>query len=636
MTLQRGKQVIAGLSKNTALLHTAGCALTGFFLAAASLNRDFQPIVMGFCCAVGSGWQGIAIALAGCAGYLTFWGTQAVQGLAWMIGGLLVGAFAADRGISTRQKLLIPALAALIVAGTGLVFQQYFHDTTSIPAYLLRIASAVGAAAVFQASRRYPGTASDWLAQALLVLALAQVMPVRFLGLGYLAAGYLAAVGGLPVVMLSGLALDLAQVTAIPMTAALCLGFCLRLIPGQSRWFAALCPALGFLPMGLLTGRVDLLPLPGLLLGGLFGCLLPGVTTAHRMVHRRGETAVAQVRLEQMSMIFGQLEESLLVEEPAMDRSAVMLRAVDAACDTCPERRACRARQEAAQMPPGILEQPGILGEDLPKGCRKQARLLQELHRGQEQVRRMKADRSRLEEYRNALREQFGYVSLYLQGLSDELAASRHFKPARFTPDVGMHTRSRQAVNGDLCSWFAGTGNTYYVLLCDGMGTGVEARRESEQASGFLTQLLKLGFPAEYALRTLNSMAVLREKGACTTVDLVKIQLDTGRAELYKWGAAPSFLLNKGQIRKIGTAVPPPGLSQRQRETVDRLSLNAGEVLILLSDGAGMQGLSGSQWEEDRLSPGEMAETILKGGEDSEDDATAVVVRLEPSGLSTQ
>lgn len=624
------------LNQNTAAVQLAGYALTGFFLSAAALNRDFQPIVMGFCCAVGSGWPGIAIALGGCAGYLTFWGAQAVQGLAWLIGGLLVGGFAADREICQKQRLLIPSLAALIVAAVGVLFQFRFHDTTPIPAHLLRIASAVGSAAVFQACRQCHGTAADWLGQALVVLALAQVMPIRFLGLGYIAAGYLGATGGFPAAVLSGLALDLAQITSIPMTGAMCLGFCLRLIPQNNRWVSALCPALGFLPMAILTNHWDMLPLPGLVLGGVLGWILPGIAGKQCIAHRRGETAVAQVRLEQMAMIFGKMEESLLICEPAMDCGGVLMRAADAACDSCPERRQCKARPAVLELPPGILEQPGLAAADLPKSCRKQSRLLHELHRGQEQLRRMKADRSRLAGYRTALREQYGCISLYLQGLSDELAEARPFRPARFQPDVGMSSNAKEEVNGDLCIWFAGTGNRYFVLLCDGMGTGTAARNESQEAAEFLRQMLTLGFPAEYALRSLNSMAVLREKGACTTVDLLQIQLDTGKAELYKWGAAPSYVLSRGQLRKIGTAGPPPGLSQRQRETVDRLSLSGGEVLILLSDGAGEEILLRSRWDSRQLSPGEMAASILEGGSDGGDDATAVVVRLKPSGLSTQ
>ena len=124
-----------------------------------------------------------------------------------------------------------------------------------------------------------------------------------------------------------------------------------------------------------------------------------------------------------------------------------------------------------------------------------------------------------------------------------------------------------------------------------------------------------------------------QDKAAVEAV--VQIHLDTGWVRIYKWGAAPSWLLEAGQIKKIGTACPPPGLSQRARERVDRLSLGGGEVLILLSDGAGEEMLLQKNWTSS-AAPGEMAAAILEGGGSGEDDATAVVVRLVPEELSKQ
>ena len=282
-----------------------------------------------------------------------------------------------------------------------------------------------------------------------------------------------------------------------------------------------------------------------------------------------------------------------------------------------------------------LLEQPGLGEDDLPRGCKKPGRLLVELRRGQEQLRRMKGDRRRLESYQCAARDQYGFLADFLQSLSEELGERREYRPPRFQPEVAMSTRSHREENGDKCIWFPGTGNDYYVLLCDGMGTGAGAAKESREAAELLERLLRSGFPAEYALRSLNSLAVLRELGGCTTVDLVRLQLDTGRGTLYKWGAASSYLLKNGQLRKIGTASPPPGLSVHARETVDRLSLGGGEVLILLSDGAGEDMLLRTPWTAPEPSPGALAAAILERGALEGDDATVAVVRLSALDAAT-
>ena len=175
------------------------------------------------------------------------------------------------------------------------------------------------------------------------------------------------------------------------------------------------------------------------------------------------------------------------------------------------------------------------------------------------------------------------------------------------------------------------------MVLCDGLGTGLGAAQEGQTALSLLKQMLTAGFPAEYALRSINSLLVLRGRAAAVTVDLLEIHLDSGRAAIYKWGAAPSWLLGACGAEKIGTAEPPPGLSVTEgRETVERLSLRRGEMLILTSDGVGVGDALGRIRGFSSLPPGEVAARLLEsGGEKREDDATVAAIRLVGGVLST-
>ena len=95
-----------------------------------------------------------------------------------------------------------------------------------------------------------------------------------------------------------------------------------------------------------------------------------------------------------------------------------------------------------------------------------------------------------------------------------------------FQPLVTVYGNRRQADSGDRCGEFPGQGNTYYIILCDGMGTGPGAVQEGKQAAGLLRSLLRSGFPAEEALQSLNSLCALRERAGAVTVDLAKVCLD--------------------------------------------------------------------------------------------------------------
>ena len=168
------------------------------------------------------------------------------------------------------------------------------------------------------------------------------------------------------------------------------------------------------------------------------------------------------------------------------------------------------------------------------------------------------------------------------------------------------------------------------------MGTGLGAAQEGQFTGELLRQMLTAGFPPEHAFRSVNSILTLRGQAGAVTLDLAEIRLDSGRISLYKWGAAPSWVLRQKGAEKIGTATPPPGLDLKDaRETVIRLSLRRGEVLILVSDGAEI-GESLRREAFRPCPPGELAERLLKECKDAgEDDATVAVLRLTPRQLST-
>jgi hypothetical protein len=486
---------------------------------------------------------------------------------------------------------------------------------------------------LFQTAMQRRDPVVDWLVCGVGVLALAQIAPIPYLGLGYIAAGILSCAGAFPAAALAGLALDLARITPVPMTAVLSLSYLLRLLPwGNKKWhFSA--PAAVYLLVMSLCGVWDLTPVAGLAIGGVAAIFVPGNTN---LAQRRGETGVAQVRLEMASSVLKQTEELLhFVEEPPIDEAALIAKAADRACGSCPCRKNCR--ENPSQMAPALLHKPLGNGDDLPRGCRKTGRLLQELRRSQEQLRSIRADRDRRQEYRLAVVQQYGFLAQYLQELSDSLARRKDVPKLWYQPEVAVCSASRENSNGDRCLWFAGVECRYYILLCDGMGTGEEAAREGKRTGEMLRKLLAAGYPPRHALRTLNSLCALRGSAGIVTIDLAELRLDTGRATLYKWGAAPSYIISRGEPIKIGTATPPPGLSVTEGlETVERLSLRRGETLVLLSDGAGGEEALRGCWERAGEPAGELAARILELSQtDGADDATVAVVRLGHAPLST-
>ncbi len=596
---------------------------SGFLLSAAGLGNAPQPLAMGLIAAA-TGWRALVISLGAMVGYPSFWGTAGRQGIVWAAAAGLLALLVGKRQEAKEQPLMLPAIAAFLAAISGVTFWLLLGEDVSLGLAALRVGMAFLSGVLFTQAVRCRDPVTDWLAGGVGVLALARVAPVAGLNLGCAAAGLIAVYGAFPAAALAGLGLDLARITQVPMTAVLCLACFLRMIPFPNRWQQYAAPGAACLAVMMACGVRDLRPLPGLLLGGALGALLP---PKPEMARRRGETGLAQVRLELGAEVLRAQQRILSeMESPPIDVDALLEKAVDRACAGCSARGSCTQR---SCLTAHHLEHP------LEADCRKQTRLLPELHRAREQLRSLQADRQRQGEYRAALVQQYRFLGEFLRNLADQLPRRENLPGVEFRIEVSARSRGKERSNGDRCLAFSGSGCRYYVLLCDGMGTGLGAAWEGQSAGGLLRQMLCAGFPPEHALGSLNSMLALRGCAGAVTVDLAEIRLDTGHARVYKWGAAPSWLLTRGKAEKIGTATPPPGLSvEAQRETVDKLSLRRGEVLILLSDGVE----AGEDLDLAELAPdwppGELAAKILERGTGTgEDDATAAVIRLTPVSM---
>lgn len=631
--LHQGRQLFVRWMKDPRLRKIArvgACALAGLVLSAAALANRAMPFAMA---AVGvmTGWRAAVMGLGSVLGYLIFWGEAGFQGVAWTVLSCATAMVAGERPAVRRFSLLLPACNALWVAATGLGFQLSGRDTPTL-IYLLRVALAWGATQMFGAYLRRREPLLTWCVEGIGVLALAQVAPLPWLNPGVIAAGALAVAESFPGAILAGLALDVSRVGALPMTAVLALVCASRMIPGIPQWLRRCMPGICYLAVAAVSGSRGIILLPGLVLGGFLSVCLPKRTQTSL---RRGETGLVQVRLEILAEVLSRTRLLLLETEDApIDEEALLSRTRERACGSCPNRRSCRA---PAQLPRELLRRPMTENTSLPFFCRKPGRMVLEVRRTQEQYRLLRADRERRREYRGAVSQQYLFLSEYLREQSDQLPRRSRQVHIRFEPQVSWAARSREAENGDKFRHFSGPGGKYYLLLCDGMGTGMGASEEGRGASELLYGMLTAGFPPEHALQSLNSLLALRGRAGAVTVDLAEVRLDTGAAVLYKWGAAPSYLLRGGETVKIGTAGPPPGIrGQDAMQRQERLSLGRGEMLILLSDGVDGEGVRRRAAGEAQAPPGELAARLLEAGAVSAaDDATLAIVRLQPVGMLT-
>lgn len=156
----------------------------------------------------------------------------------------------------------------------------------------------------------------------------------------------------------------------------------------------------------------------------------------------------------------------------------------------------------------------------------------------------------------------------------------------------GSSFAASEGVCGDAVSTFSDAENGYfYALLCDGMGTGLEAALTARLASTFLQKLLTAGVKPETALGMLSDFLRLGRNGGAeessTTVDLLQLDEYTGKGVFFKCGAAPTYVKRGGSIFKLSANTLPLGILKENREKRIEFDLLDGDVAVIVSDGIG-------------------------------------------------
>ena len=534
--LRRGQRQLEHLAldpKVRSVALVAVCMGSGFLLSGIGLGNSPQPVALGLICSA-VGWRALLMALGAMLGFPTFWGSAGNPGIVWSVAGSVLAMMVGSRRESREQPLMIPGIASFLTVVTGLGFRFLLKEPVSLLQIPIQASVSLFSGILFTQAARCRDAVTSWLVAGIGVLALSKVSLGTYLGLGHLAAGVLAVGGAFPAAALAGVALDLSRLTQVPMTAVLCLSYFLRMLPYDRRWKQSLAPPGAYIAVSLICGIRDPTPLAGLALGSVLGLMLP---PKPQIAHRRGETGVAQVRLELGAEVLSAIRQLILDMKPLpIDREALLEQARNQACGGCVLRRTCVQQRNFSVE---FLENP------MEADCRKQNLLIPELHRARQQLRTLQADRKRQEEYREALAQQYRFLSMYLRNLSDRLPRRAEYPKAEFRMELTARSQSREEVNGDRCFAFSGSDCRYFVVLCDGMGTGLGAAREGQCAGKLLRQMLTAGFPAEHALQTVNSLLALQAKAGAVSIDLAEIFLETGIAHIYKWGAAPSWVFHR-------------------------------------------------------------------------------------------
>lgn len=223
------------------------------------------------------------------------------------------------------------------------------------------------------------------------------------------------------------------------------------------------------------------------------------------------------------------------------------------------------------------------------------------------------------------------------RGTVGETVLLRFSPKTVFAAEVGTcQLSASKDASGDVAETFR-CGSFSYTILSDGMGIGSDARAVSLMLVSVLRELITAGFSVGTAI-SLSSL-ILRSSvpdESFATLDLLKVNLLNGAAELYKAGGCKSYLLSDGTATQLRAGGYPVGILNPCDLKVHRFYIKESAVLVMLTDGAqnlSPERFSGTVSGGMMLPSSELAALLLGQSEPEKsyqkDDVSVSVVKIE-------
>ena len=657
----------SGVLVDMALHFTLAAIFSG-----ARLFGGYAPFAVGFTAAAGTGRRGIAALLGSAAGALLFLNfTHALR---------------------TIAAVILLCVAGSALAGTKLSGKKYFPPLLTVAIMLaVEFAYVIGAGAYEAAYCLVSLGLAGLSAHCCKIVMRGEDNPfalmVVMLGVLMSFSAYETRDGFAPGRIVSLLAVLLIafsreRLSAVP--AGLCVGLAVDLAAGSGgllhtaayalaalavstvrrgdRVRAAIAFVLAMLAIALpLEAQQGLILLYEALAATLIFLVLPlRVVRGKRLAEEdktEDKTLSVREKLEQSAAAFREVYESLSntpTKSAQEDPAHIFDRAAERVCRTCSLRDICwekeyqRTHTALNDAMAALLQNGEGKGEDFSPyfvdRCIRFPSFLGAVNAELREYLLRSQHRKDLTDSRVLSATQYAQVSEVLFAAAGGLARTAlAVTPLAYEVGAALRAKKGERVSGDSKAVFEAE-DKLCLLLSDGMGSGEAARRESALAARLLERFLRAGIDAQSALKTLNNAFTLRETetGSFTTVDLLQLSLKSGEGELYKYGAAPSYIKRGGTVRRVTCSCLPAGLEEcSQPPEVTHLRLEAGTFFVMITDG--VADATSDEWLQNLLAgwQGEKAQLLASAiladsieRTQEADDAGVLVLYLPKGGAN--
>ncbi len=244
---------------------------------------------------------------------------------------------------------------------------------------------------------------------------------------------------------------------------------------------------------------------------------------------------------------------------------------------------------------------------------------------------------------REIIAKQFGEISNVITDLSEQVRrewGKEEENECVFSVDVAIKQISKDGENecGDSITQFK-KNKKFYMILCDGMGSGTKAKEESKMTAQLFEEFITAGVEKKSAVKMINSALALKaDRESFSSVDILEIDLSTGDIEFLKIGSAESYLKRNKNIEIVSSTALPIGILDNIEVESQKRKVKRRDIIVMMSDGVSEvgSGVYKNEWiKKILIEEGDIENICEKLIESAKrkmvwnDDMTAIVIKIE-------
>lgn len=150
---------------------------------------------------------------------------------------------------------------------------------------------------------------------------------------------------------------------------------------------------------------------------------------------------------------------------------------------------------------------------------------------------------------------------------------------------IGSRTKTGSSSSGDSHSLLRLGNNKYLLALCDGMGSGENARKMSALTIGLVENFYKAGFDDNFILENINKLISINNQESFSTLDLCIIDLTKEIIDFIKIGATYGIIKREKEVEKVENGTLPLGVLSEIKPTISHFAINSKDMIVMVTDG---------------------------------------------------